>query len=51
MKNPVSTSVVLKPADIMEVGMQISKMKNNKSGLDIFIINLVKYVKNEIVQG
>ena len=26
-------------------------MKNNKSGLDIFRINLIKYVKNEIVQG
>ena len=26
-------------------------MKNNKSGLDIFRVNLIKYVKNEIVQG
>ena len=51
LKNPVSTSVFLKPIDIIEVGMQISKMKNKKSGLDIFSINLVKYVKNEIVQG
>ena len=51
LKNPVSDSVFLKPTDIIEVGTQISKMKNNKSGLDIFRINLIKYVKNEIVQG
>ena len=51
LKNLVSVSVFLKPTDIIEVGTQISKMKNNKSGLDIFKINLIKYVKNEIVQG
>ena len=51
LKNPVSASVFLKPTDIIEVGTQISKMKNNKSGIDIFRINLIKCVKNEIVQG
>ena len=51
LKNPDSVSVFLKPTDIIEVGTQISKMKNNKSGLDIFRINLIKYVQNEIVQG
>ena len=51
LKNPVTASVFLKPTDIIEVGTQISKMKNNKSGLDIFRINLIKYVKNEIVEG
>ena len=50
-KNPVSVSVFLKPTDIIEVGTQISKMKNNKSGFDILRINLIKYVKNEMVQG
>ena len=34
LKNPVSASVFLKPTDIIEVGTQISKMKNNKSGLN-----------------
>ena len=51
LKNPVSVSVFLKPTDIIEVGTRISKMKNNRSELDIFRINLIKYVKNEIVQG
>ena len=45
LKNPVSTSIFLKPTVIIEVGTQISKMKNSKSGLDIFRVNLIKYVK------
>ena len=51
LKNSVSASVFLKPTDIIEVGTQFSKMKNNKSGFDMFRINLIKYVKNQIVQG
>ena len=40
LKNPVSASVFLNPTDIIEVGTQISKMRNNKYYINLELTNL-----------
>ena len=51
LKNPTPASLFLRPTNLVEVGKEIGKLKSKKSTLDKFEIDLIKFVKNEIIEG
>ena len=51
LKNPLPRSIYLNPADEKEICTEIDKMKPKKSTLDVFNINMLKYVKDEMIPG
>ena len=51
LKNPLPRSIYLTPTDEKEICTEIDKLKPKKSTLDIFNINMLKYVKDEMIPG
>ena len=51
LKNPLPRSIYLTPTDEKEICTEIDKLKPKKSTLDIFNINMLKYVKDEMILG
>ena len=42
---------MLRPTNLVEVGREIDKLKSKKTTLDKFKIDVIKFVKNEIIEG
>ena len=51
MPDPIEKSVYLKPTNEAELGKEIGKLKTNKSVLDIFNLNIIKSVKDQLIPG
>ena len=51
LKNSLPRSIYLTPTDEKEICTEIDKLKPKKSTLDIFNINMLKYVKDEMIPG
>ena len=51
MPDPIEKSVNLKPTNEAELGKEIGKLKTNKSVLDIFNLNIIKSVKDQLIPG
>ena len=51
LRNPLPRSIYLTPTDEKEICTEIDKLKPKKSTLDIFNINMLKYVKDEMIPG
>ena len=51
LKNPTPASIFLRSTNLVEVGREIDKLKSKKSTLDKFKIDVIKSVKNEIIEG
>ena len=51
LKNPTPASIFLRLTNLVEVGREIDKLKSKKSTLDKFKIDVIKFVKNKIIEG
>ena len=51
LKNATPASIFLRPPNLVEVGRKIDKVKIKKSTLDKFKIDVIKFVKNKIIEG
>ena len=51
LNNPTPASIFLRPTNLVEVRKEIDKLKSKKSTLDKFKIDVIKLVKNEIIEG
>ena len=51
LKIPLPRSIYLTPTDEKEICTEIDKLKPKKSTLDVFNINMLKYVKDEMIPG
>ena len=51
LKNPTPASIFLRPMNLVEVGREIDKLKSKKSSLDKFKNDVIKFVKNLIIEG
>ena len=51
MPDPIEKSAYLKPTYEAELDIEIGKLKTNKSVLDIFNLNIIKSVKDQLIPG
>ena len=51
MPDPIEKGVYLKPTNEAELGKEIGKLKTNTSVLDIFNLNIIKSVKDQLIPG
>ena len=51
LKNLTPAPIFLRLTNLVEVGREIDKLKSEKSTLDKFKIDVIKFVKNEIIEG
>ena len=50
LKSPAPASIFLRPTNLAEVGSEIDKLKSKTSTLGKFKIDVIKFVKNEIIE-
>ena len=51
LKNPLLQSIYLTPTNKKEIWTEIDKLKPKKSIMDIFNVNMLKYVEDEMIPG
>ena len=51
MPDPIEKSACLKPTNEAELGKEIGRLTTNKSVLDIFNLNIIKSVKDQLIPG
>ena len=51
LRNPTPASIFLRPMNLVKVGREIDRLKNKISTLNKLKIDVIKFVKNKIIEG